>query len=157
MTSKKFKIELLHSRELGARNTMWRNGKEFEVGTPVVLELTEEEVKVFEDDPRFKISNSKDSGKADAGGDVGEGESVPSTADVDSGEETFDSENETSEDQDVEQEEEAGDEDPQTLSFDQLKRLGKDELISIANDDLGIGIAVDATKAEIAQAIVDAR
>ena len=158
MTSiKTYEIELLKSLALGAKNTMWRNGREFEHKMPVILELTDDEVKVFENDPRFKITVTKNSRSKNAGGDVGESESVSSAADVADSEETAESEIETSETQDVESEEETGDEDAEALSIDELKRLKKDELISIANDDLGIGIAVDATKADIAQAIVDAR
>jgi len=157
MSSKKYyEIELLLSLALGARGTMWRKGQLFTVKSPVILELTSDEVKVFEDDARFKVTDSKDSGSKNAGGDVGQGENVSPTAD-DRSEETVDSKIETSETQTVESKEETGDEDTKVLSLDELKRLKKEELISIANDDLGIGIAVDATKADIAQAIVDAR
>lgn len=157
MSSKKYyEIELLLSLALGARGTMWRKGQLFTVKSPVILELTSDEVKVFEDDARFKVTNSKDSGSKNAGGDVGQSENVSPTAD-DRSEETVDSKIETSETQTVESKEETGDEDTKVLSLDELKRLKKEELVSIANDDLGIGIAVDATKADIAQAIVDAR
>ena len=57
-----YKIELVPSGVEGARPTMYRGGLKFNTGEPQVLNLTKEELEVFENDWRFKVSDSRDPG-----------------------------------------------------------------------------------------------
>ena len=49
----KYEVTLLSTPASGAKKTMWRAGRQFEVKVTQVLELTKEEVEVFKNDKRF--------------------------------------------------------------------------------------------------------
>jgi len=157
-SNKSYEIELLPFNMSGARDTMYRLGRKFEVTQPVVLKLTEEQVEVFENDWRFKITDSTDEGGTLEGGTVSASETVSPTADTETEKEIVDSETETVQDSDVEPQETVGGETAQDSELDELLfNNDKDELVEIAKE-LGIKKAHKfKSKQEVAQAIVDAR
>lgn len=53
-----YKVELRSIPASGAKRTMWRGGRQFEIKVPQVLELTKEEAEVYKDDKRFKLSKA---------------------------------------------------------------------------------------------------
>lgn len=131
---------------------MFRSGYRFDLGQPQILELSKEEVKVFEDDWRFKVSSAKAEKSKVKKGASSESETVLS-ADSDSTEEAVTSEAEIVEDSLVTQEEISGSEDTlETL----LKTYSREEL-----NELALGNKIEnpenfANKTEVAQAILDA-
>lgn len=150
-----YKIELIPSGISGARNTMYRSGLKFEVGEAQILDLTDEELEVFENDWRFKVSDSKDSGAKIAGGAIAAGKGLLSPGHPDPEDFSVD-EAETVEDSDVAPAQEAGSGNETTLYVEQLlKENSRDELDALARE-LGIEDPESlANKTEVAQAIVD--
>jgi len=150
-----YKIELQASLQSGALKTMWRLGRQFEVKKPQVLELTEDEVEVFKNDPRFKIKDSTDSSEEIESGEASESDSVPPSSDA-GAEEAVDSEIETEEDSVASLEEEEASGYASASKIDQLlKDNSREQLDALANE-LGIE-GTFANKTEVAQAIVKAQ
>lgn len=151
------KIELLKSSLPGARPTMFRGGIKFEVGQPQILNLTKDEVEVFENDWRFSVSSTKDSGATIEETKASERETVPSAI-VDSGKEAVVSQAEIIKDSPVAQEEAVADEMEESSLLDTLlKGFSREELNEQAKV-LGIEKPESfGNKTEVAQAIVDAQ
>lgn len=151
-------IELLPFNISGAGSSMYRLGRKFSVNEPVVLELTKEQVEVFENDWRFKVTKSNEAGQPLESGDVAESEAISSTPATVAAEEVVANETEAVQDSPVEQEEETSSEDASNSEIDELIfNNNRDELNAIAKD-LGVKKPDKlGSKEEVAQAIVDAR
>lgn len=152
-----YKIELVPSGVEGARPTMYRGGLKFNTGEPQVLNLTKEELEVFENDWRFKVSDSRDPGSTIEEAKAAIGDTIPSAVDI-AGEEKPVPQIEAIEDQLATQEEEMDDkgQEPVVLAT-LLKTHSREEL----NDEAAfLGVEnpeLFANKTEVAQAIVDAQ
>lgn len=149
-----YKIELIPSGISGARNTMYRSGLKFEVGQAQILDLTDEELEVFENDWRFKVSDSKDPGAKIAGGATSAGQTISPT-DKPFAKPIADFEVETVENSNAAPAQEASSNDETTLYVEELlKENSRDELDALARE-LGIEDPESlANKTEVAQAIV---
>ena len=155
-----YQVELTHTAANGAKRTMWRGGRQFEVKVPQVLDLTDEEVKVYEDDKRFKLSTP--------GETVGEEDSVEETSSSDSdssdageaSEEDTTAEDEASEDSSTDEAEEASDDaqsEEEVSPVDALVRDNSRQDLDAKAEELGVENASKMeNKLEVAQAIVDA-
>ena len=152
-----YKIELIPSGVSGARSTMFRGGLKFQLGEPQILDLTEEQLEVFENDWRFKVSASRDPGSTIQEAKAAIGDTIPSAVDI-AGEEKPVPQIEAIEDQLATQEEEMDDkgQEPVVLAT-LLKTHSREEL----NDEAAfLGVEnpeLFANKTEVAQAIVDAQ
>lgn len=154
--TKRYEIKLLASNESGAKRTYYRGGVQFTVLEPQVLELTNEEVKVFKDDARLTVKGVSDKSESDESETVSESESDVSTAEADVTEEDSSTEDTDSEDSSSDEAEEVSDEAPEAPSVDELLKLSRNELNAKATE-LNIENADKLeTKTEVAQAIVDA-
>lgn len=156
-STKTYKIELVPSSNAGAGATMYRSGVKFTEREPEILELTQEEAEVFENDWRFEITDTKDSGETLEGRQARESKIAP--PDVNPGaEEAVEGETETVETETAPQEEaDSVDDTPADSVEDLLKNHSRDEL-DIQAAELGIENPQElANKTEVAQAIVDAR
>ena len=152
-----YKIELLQSNAAGAKDFMYRAGIKFDVGQPQTLELTEEELEVFKNDWRFKISDSKDTGATDKKAKAAASKTV-SSAGKPFAKPIADFEAEAVTDTSAPQKETV-DGTVQELSFldSLLKDFSREELNKQAKK---LGIKKPETfdnKTEVAKAIVDAR
>lgn len=152
-----YEIELLPSNIPGAKDTMFRGGLEFKVREPRILELTDEQLEVFDNDWRFKVTNSTGTPESVAGGETAQSEGIPS-ADELAGEEAAEIKAETLEDIAVTQAEAVSSEDPGEITIeDLLKSFSRDEL-DLQAAELGVSNPENFNnKTEVAQAIVDAR
>ncbi len=147
-----YKIELVPSGVAGARSTMFRGGLKFEVGGPKILDLSKDELEVFTNDWRFKVSSTKDSGETIEETKAALGDALP-PADSVTAQEAVVAPSAPVEDTATTQEESVSGEDADVKNL--LKDHSREELDSIAQS-LGLE-GVYANKTEVAQAIVDAR
>lgn len=154
-----YEIELLPSSVSGASDKMYRLGRQFTTRETVVLELTQEQVEAFNNDWRFKVTDSNESGQSLEVRDVEETGSGEAEVVAETTEETVDSPIETVEDSVVEPTQEDSTEDssvPPTLE-ELLRDNDRDELNAKAKE-LGVKKPHKLeSKEEVAQAIVDAR
>ena len=152
-----YKIELIPSGVAGAKPTMFRGGIKFEVGEAQVLDLNADELEVFKNDWRFKVSDTNDSGATLTQAKVAAGETVSQPV-IDGTKEAVADTAEVVADKVVAQEEVANDKDKELFDLDVLlKDFSRGELNAQAKK---FGIkkpeAFD-NKTEVAQAIVDAQ
>lgn len=153
--TKKYEIKLLASNESGAKRTYYRGGVQFTVLEPQVLELTNEEVKVFKDDARLTVKGVSDKSESDESETTSDSESDVSTEDETS-EEDSSTEDTDSEDTSSDEAEEVSDDAPEAPSVDSLLKLSRNELNAKASE-LNIENADKLeTKTEVAEAIVNA-
>lgn len=163
--TKSYEVEMSHVAASGAKKTMWRAGRQFEVKVPQVLDLTKEEVEAFENDKRFSIKEATDAPEStDTSETTSDSESDTSTADSETAEENDTTEDSSSEDTDSSDTEEASDEDTENqvdseeVSVDQLvKDNSRDELNALAKETGIENPEALKDKTEVAQAIVDAK
>lgn len=155
-----YQVELTHTAANGAKRTMWRGGRQFEVKVPQVLDLTDEEVKVYEDDKRFKLSTPGEA--SDEANEVEETSSSDSDS-SDAGEaseEDTTAEDEASEDSSTDEAEEASDDtqsEEEVSPVDALVRDNSRQDLDAKAEELGVENASKMeNKLEVAQAIVDA-
>jgi hypothetical protein len=151
------KIELLPSQVSGARDTMWRCGRKFEVNIPQVLDLTKDELEAFKNDWRFKVSDSNDPSEKVAGGATAKSETIP-PADSASPKEKFADKVKAAKDRIVAQKEIVDNQDKELPDIDELlKTYSRDEL-DLQASELGIENPQQFNnKTEVAQAIIDVR
>ena len=156
--TKKYEIKLLASNESGAKRTYYRGGVQFTVLEPQVLELTNEEVKVFKDDARLTVKSVSDKGESDQSETTSESESDAPTTTTETTEEDSNTEDTNSEDSSSDEAEEDSDEDTTTTEsrLDVLLKESRKDL-----DALATSLGVEApekleNKTEVAQAIVEA-
>lgn len=168
--TKSYEVEMSHVAASGAKKTMWRAGRQFEVKVPQVLDLTKEEVEAFENDKRFTIKEaSESSSSTDSSETTSDSEVDTSTTDSETEEDTS-TEDSSSEDTDSSDTEEASDEDTEVsedtenqvdseeVSVDQLiKDNSRAELNALAKETGIENPEALAGKPEVAQAIVDAK
>lgn len=159
--TKSYEVEMSHVAASGAKKTMWRAGRQFEVKVPQVLDLTKEEVEAFENDKRFTIKEaSESSSSTDSSETVSDSENDAQTAGDEASEENDTTEDSSSEDTSTSDTEEASDEttEAEAPTVDSLvKNNSRPELNALA-----VEAGVEApealeTKTEVAQAIVDAK
>jgi hypothetical protein len=154
--TKKYEIKLLASNQSGAKRTYYRGGVQFTVLEPQVLELTNEEVKVFKDDARLTVKSISDKGESDQSETTSESESDAPTTTTETTEEDSSTEDTDSEDSSSDEAEEASDDAPEVTSLDSLLKLSRNELNAKASE-LNIENADKLeTKTEVAQAILNA-
>lgn len=152
-----YKIELIPSGVSGARSTMYRGGLKFGLGEPKILELTAEELEVFENDWRFKVTASRDSGATLADAKVAEGSTVPSAVDI-AGEEKPVAQIEALEDPLAASQEKMDDQSKELSVLDTLLKTHSREELNDEAKFLGVENPESfANKTEVAQAIVDAQ
>jgi len=155
--TKKYEVTLLASNQSGAKRTYYRGGLQFTVLEPQVLELTNEEVKVFKDDARLKVKSVSDKGESDQSETTSDSESDAPTTTTETTEEDSSTEDSDSEDSSSDEAEEVSDEDTTTESrLDVLLKESRKDL-----DALATSLGVEApekleNKTEVAQAIVEA-
>lgn len=160
-STKSYEVEMRHLAVSGAKKTMWRAGRQFEVKVPQVLDLTKEEVEAFENDKRFSIKEATDAPEqTNTSETASDSESDAQTAGDEAGE--ADSTDEASEDEDssTSEAEEASDDTTETQA-PTVESLVKDNSRNELNA-LALEAGVEApealeTKTEVAQAIVDAQ
>jgi len=155
--TKKYEVTLLASNQSGAKRTYYRGGLQFTVLEPQVLELTNEEVKVFKDDARLKVKSVSGKGESDQSETTSDSESDAPTTTTETTEEDSSTEDSDSEDSSSDEAEEVSDEDTTTESrLDVLLKESRKDL-----DALATSLGVEApekleNKTEVAQAIVEA-
>ena len=157
-----YQVELTHTAANGAKRTMWRGGRQFEVKVPQVLDLTDEEVKVYEDDKRFKLSTPGETvGEEDSVEETTGSDSDSSDTETETSEEDTSSEDETSEDTASDETEETSDDsseedDTEARVAELVKNNSRSDLDAKA-EELGVEAPSKLDgKLEVAQAIVDA-
>lgn len=170
--TKLYEVELQASQESGAKKTMWRAGREFEVKVAQVLELTKEEVEVFENDKRFKLSETDGTSRQeDESESSSDSEEDSSTSTDESSEEDDSSEDSDSEDSSSDEAEENSDDSTEDESSDEDEQVTEDELTvdGLVRDNsraelnaLALESGIEnpealSGKPEVAQAIVDAK
>ena len=154
--TKKYEIKLLASNESGAKRTYYRGGAQFTVLEPQVLELTNEEVKVFKDDASLTVKGVSDKSESDESETVSDSEGDVSTSESETTEEDSSTEDTDSEDTSSDEAEEVSDDAPEAPSVDSLLKLSRNELNAKASE-LNIENADKLeTKTEVAEAIVNA-
>ena len=152
----KYKVTLTASNQSGAKRTYYRGGVQFTVLEPQVLELTNEEVKVFKDDARLTVKGVSDKSESNESETVSESESDAPTTEADVTEEDSSTEDTDSEDSSSDEAEEVSDEAPEAPNVDSLLKLSRNELNAKASE-LNIENADKLeTKTEGAEAIVNA-
>lgn len=156
--TKKYEVTLLASNQSGAKRTYYRGGLQFTVLEPQVLELTNEEVKVFKDDARLKVKSVSGKGESDQSETTSDSESDAPTTTTETTEEDSSTEDSNSEDSSSDEAEEVSDEDTPTTEsrLDVLLKESRKDL-----DALATSLGVEApekleNKTEVAQAIVEA-
>lgn len=154
--TKKYEIKLLASNQSGAKRTYYRGGVQFTVLEPQVLELTNEEVKVFKDDARLTVKSVSDKGESDQSETTSESESDAPTTTTETTEEDSSTEDTDSEDSSSDEAEEVSDDAPEATSLDSLLKLSRNELNAKASELKIENADKLETKTEVAQAIVDA-
>lgn len=153
--TKKYEVTLLASNQSGAKRTYYRGGVQFTVLEPQVLELTNEEVKVFKDDARLKVKGVSDKSESDSSETASDSESDAPTTDTETQEDAT-PEDSDSEDSSSDETEEVSDEATPAPNVDDLLKLSRNELNAKASE-LNIENADKLeTKTEVAQAILDA-
>lgn len=163
--TKSYEVEMAHTTGSGAKKTMWRAGRLFEVKVPQLLDLTPAEVEAFEDDKRFSIKEASEltssTDSSDEASDSGEdsqstgdeAEDDASTEDSDSEDSSSDEAEEVSDDST----EDSSEEEVAPTVDDLVKNNSRKELDALA---LEAGVEAPETlsgKPEVAQAIVDAQ
>ena len=154
--TKKYEIKLLASNQSGAKRTYYRGGVQFTVLEPQVLELTNEEVKVFKDDARLTVKGISDKGESDQSETTSESESDAPTTTTETTEEDSSTEDTDSEDSSSDEAEEASDDAPEVTSIDSLLKLSRNELNAKASELKIENADKLETKTEVAQAILNA-
>lgn len=154
--TKKYEIKLLASNQSGAKRTYYRGGVQFTVLEPQVLELTNEEVKVFKDDARLTVKGISDKGESDQSETTSESESDAPTTTTETTEEDSSTEDTDSEDSSSDEAEEASDDAPEVTSLDSLLKLSRNELNAKASELKIENADKLETKTEVAQAILNA-
>lgn len=154
--TKKYEIKLLASNQSGAKRTYYRGGVQFTVLEPQVLELTNEEVKVFKDDARLTVKGVSDKSESDSSETTSESESDAPTTDTTETEEDPSTEDTDSEDTSSDEAEEVSDDAPEAPSLDDLLKLSRNELNAKASELKIENADKLETKTEVAQAILDA-
>lgn len=154
--TKKYEIKLLASNQSGAKRTYYRGGVQFTVLEPQVLELTNEEVKVFKDDARLTVKGISDKGESDQSETTSESESDAPTTTTETTEEDSSTEDTDSEDSSSDEAEEASDDAPEVTSLDSLLKLSRNELNAKAGELKIENADKLETKTEVAQAILNA-
>ena len=132
--TKKYEVKLLASNQSGAKRTYYRGGVQFTVLEPQVLELTNEEVKVFKDDARLTVKGVSDKVESDPSETASESESDAPTTEIEATEEDSSTEDTDSEDSSSDEAEEASDEAPVAPSVDDLLKLSRNELNAKASE-----------------------
>ena len=152
-----YQIELVPSGVEGARSTMYRGGLKFDAGKPKILNLTKEELEVFVNDWRFKVSDSTDSGSTIEEAKVAISDAVSSAASS-AGEQKLATQIEAIEDQADAPQKKVGNQNKEhSLLETLLKNHSRKELNEEAKF-LGVENPESfANKAEVAQAIVEAQ
>lgn len=155
--TKKYEVTLLASNQSGAKRTYYRGGLQFTVLEPQVLELTNEEVKVFKDDARLKVKSVSGKGESDQSETTSDSESDAPTTTTETTEEDSSTEDSDSEDSSSDEAEEVSDEDTTTESrLDVLLKESRKDLNALATS-LGVEAPEKLeNKTEVAQAIVEA-
>jgi len=168
-----YEVELLSIPASGAKKTMYRNGVQFEVKVPQVLELTKEEREIFEDDKRFSISEATEStGDEDSSVETNDSEEDAPVSDSDSSEEDDSSEDQDNEDSSSDEEEASSDEAPEDGSSEEasptteeapvvtvdklVKDNSRDQINALAKEAKVENPEALETKREVAEAIVKA-
>ena len=154
--TKKYEVTLLASNQSGAKRTYYRGGLQFTVLEPQVLELTNEEVKVFKDDARLKVKSVSDKGESDQSETTSDSESDAPTTTTETTEEDSSTEDTDSEDSSSDEAEEASDDAPEVTSIDSLLKLSRNELNAKASELKIENADKLETKTEVAQAILNA-
>lgn len=93
--TKKYEVKLLASNQSGAKRTYYRGGVQFTVLEPQVLELTNEEVKVFKDDARLTVKGVSDKVESDSSETASNSESEAPTTETEATEEDSSTEGES--------------------------------------------------------------
>lgn len=165
--TKSYEVEMAHTTGSGAKKTMWRAGRQFEVKVPQVLDLTKEEVEAFENDKRFSIKEATDAPEqTDTSSETSDSESDAQDS-GDAGDETSEedatTEDSDSEDSSSDEAEEASDdstEEQDSTEEDAVAVLVRDNGRTALNAkaiELGVTDPENMKdKTEVAQAIVDA-
>lgn len=152
-----YKIELIPSGVSGARPTMFRGGLKFDIGQAQILDLTAEQLEVFENDWRFKVTASTDRGATLADTKAAIGETVPSAVDI-AGEEKPMAEIEAIEDSLAASQEKVDGKSKELSVLDTLLKTHSREELNDEAKFLGVENPESfANKTEVAQAIVDAQ
>ena len=112
--TKKYEVKLLASNQSGAKRTYYRGGVQFTVLEPQVLELTNEEVKVFKDDARLTVKGVSDKVESDSSETASNSESEAPTTETEATEEDSSTEDSDSEDSSSDEAEEVSDEAPES-------------------------------------------
>lgn len=86
MASNIYTIKLLPSLLSGDLGSAWRLGNKYITNEPVQVELTDEELEVFNADFRFEVSGGTDTSKKNAGGDASKSKTIPSSSNVEGAE-----------------------------------------------------------------------
>lgn len=157
--TKLYEVELLNVPASGAKRTMWRGGRQFEIKQPQVLELTEEEAEVYANDKRFALSETDGSSvEPDESEETSGSESDTSDESSESSEEDASDENEDSEDSSSDDSEEASDEGSEdTSNVDALVKDNSREELNAKAIEAGVENPEGLKdKTEVAQAIVEA-
>jgi len=159
--TKKYEIKLLASNQSGAKRTYYRGGVQFTVLEPQVLELTNEEVKVFKDDARLTVKSVSDKSESDSSETTSDSESDAPTTETETTEEDSSTEDSDSEDSSSDEAEEVSDDATEATEvesrIDVLLAESRETLNAMAVD-LGIENPdrKEWNKPEVAQAIVEA-
>jgi hypothetical protein len=159
--TKKYEIKLLASNQSGAKRTYYRGGVQFTVLEPQVLELTNEEVKVFKDDARLTVKGVSDKSESDSSETTSDSESDAPTTETETTEEDSSTEDSDSEDSSSDEAEEVSDDATEATEvesrIDVLLAESRETLNAMAVD-LGIENPdrKEWNKPEVAQAIVEA-
>lgn len=163
--TKSYEVEMAHTTGSGAKKTMWRAGRQFEVKVPQLLDLTPEEVEAFNDDKRFSIKEASElTSSTDSSDEAIDSGEDSQTGDDEASEEDVTSEDSDSEDSSSDEAEEVSDDSTEDSSEevaptvdDLVKNNSRKELDALA---LEAGVEAPETlsgKPEVAQAIVDAQ
>lgn len=150
------KVTLLSTPANGAKKTMWRAGRMFEVKSPQVLELTKEEVEVFKNDKRFKLSKASEADIEGVSSEATSGSESDSFAGITETEEDATTEDSDSEDSSSDEAEKVSSNDTEVSRVEGLLKLSREELNAKA-----VSLNVEnpeklENKTEVAQAIVEA-
>lgn len=166
--TKKYEIKLLASNQSGAKRTYYRGGVQFTVLEPQVLELTNEEVKVFKDDARLTVKGVSDKSESDSSETTSDSESDAPATETEATEEDSSTEDSDSEDSSSDEAEEVSDEATESTEVEEdatEEESRIDVLLAESRETLN-AMAVDLgienpdrkewNKPEVAQAIVEA-
>ena len=167
-STKLYKVTLLASGESGAKRTYYRGGRQFTVLEPQLIELTDEEVKVYADDKRIKLSEASDAdleaNESESTSDSEEDSSDDSGSESsDESEEDDSTEDSDSEDSSSDEAEENSDDTTESTEVEPLtvdglvKNNSRNELNALAVEAGVEAPEALAGKPEVAQAIVDAQ